>query len=82
VTDSIEAEAVLDRSLVEVAGVRSVAAGADLVLMTGPGSYTPVYQRLLARARRSPGFRRRVEESAERVLALGEDLRRRAPDAR
>lgn len=78
VTDSIEAEAVLDRSSAEVAGARSVAAGADLVLMTGPGSYTPVYERLLARARRSASFRTRVEESASRVLTLSEDLRRRA----
>lgn len=82
VTDSVEADAVLDRSSVEVAGVRSVAAGADLVLMTGAGSYTTVYDRLLARARRSRAFRRRVEESAERVLALGDDLRRRARAAR
>ena len=81
-TDSIEADAVLDRSSVDVAGARSVAAGADLVLMTGPGSYTPVYKRLLGRARRSPAFRRRIEQSAGRVLALGDDLRRGARAAR
>jgi beta-N-acetylhexosaminidase len=70
VTDSIEADAVLARSSVETAAVRSVAAGADIVLMTGPGSFDGVRDRLLARARRSPRFRRRVEESAERVLVL------------
>ena len=82
VTDSVEADAVLSRSSVEVASVRSVAAGADLALMTGAGSYADVYERLLSRARRSSVFRRRVEESAERVLALGDDLRRRARVAR
>jgi beta-N-acetylhexosaminidase len=82
VTDSVEADAVLSRSSVEVAGARSMAAGADLVLMTGAGSYTPVYERLLSRARRSPRFRRRIEEAAGRGLALAEDLRRRSESAR
>ena len=45
-------------------------AGADLVLLTGAGSYAPVYEHLLALARRSPPFRARVRESAARVLAL------------
>ncbi|MEA2297827.1 MAG: beta-N-acetylhexosaminidase [Solirubrobacteraceae bacterium] len=70
ITDSIEAAAVRRRSSVAVAAVRSIAAGADIVLMTGPGSYHLIYPRLLARARRSPGFRRRVREAAARVLAL------------
>ena len=74
VTDSIEADAVLARSSVETAAVRSVAAGVDIVLMTGPGSFDGVRDRLLARARRSPRFRARVEESAERVLALKDRL--------
>jgi beta-N-acetylhexosaminidase len=47
-----------------------VRAGADLVLLTGRGSYTPVYRHLLAVARRSPSFRERVRESAARVLEL------------
>lgn len=75
VTDSLEAEAVLSRSSVEDAAVRSVAAGADLVLLTGRGSYLPVYRRLLATAERSGEFRRRVEETASRVLALKRRLR-------
>jgi beta-N-acetylhexosaminidase len=73
VTDSIEAQAVLDRSDVGTAAVRSIAAGADLILMTGSGSWNLVYPRVLRRARRSPAFRARVAQSARRVL----DLKRR-----
>lgn len=62
VTDSIEAQAVLDRSDVGTAAVRSIAAGA--------GSWNLVYPRVLRRARRSAAFRARVDESARRVLAL------------
>jgi beta-N-acetylhexosaminidase len=47
-----------------------VRAGADLLLLTGQGSYPPVYRHLLAVARRSASFRERVRESAARVLAL------------
>jgi beta-N-acetylhexosaminidase len=79
VTDSIEAKAVIERSGPAVAGVRSVRAGADLVLTTGPGSHLRVLRALLAEARRSPAFRRRVEESAARVLALKRELGLRAP---
>ncbi|MEX1141070.1 MAG: glycoside hydrolase family 3 N-terminal domain-containing protein [Thermoleophilaceae bacterium] len=75
VTDSIEAQAVLDRSDVATAAVRSIEAGADLVLMTGSGSWNLVYPRLLRRARRSPAFRARVEESARRVLGIQRRLR-------
>lgn len=70
ITDSIEAQAVLDRSGVATAAVRAVAAGADLVLMTGSGSWNLVYPRLLRRARRDPAFGVRVRESTGRVLAL------------
>jgi beta-N-acetylhexosaminidase len=70
ITDSIEARAVIRRSPVDEAAVRSVAAGADLVLMTGPGSYRLVFPRLLREARTSPTFRRRVHEAAGRVLEL------------
>ncbi len=79
VTDSIEAKAVTERSGPAVAGVRSVRAGADLVLTTGPGSHLRVLRALLAEARRSPAFRRRVEESAARVLALKRELGLHAP---
>jgi beta-N-acetylhexosaminidase len=70
VTDSIEAQAVLSRSDVAVAAERSVAAGADLILMTGSGSWTKVQPRLMRRARRDPRFRARVRQAAARVLAL------------
>ena len=70
VTDSIEADAVLARTGVAVAAERSIAAGADLVLMTGSASWNEVYPRLRRRARRDGAFRARVNESARRVLAL------------
>jgi beta-N-acetylhexosaminidase len=82
VTDSIEAQAVLDRSGVATAAVRSIAAGADIVLMTGSGSWSLVYPRLLRAARRSPALRARVRESALRVLALKRRLGLRASPAR
>jgi beta-N-acetylhexosaminidase len=70
VTDSIEAQAVLDRSSVETAAERSINAGADLILMTGRGSWIRIYPRLLARFRRDPAFRERVAEAVTRVLRL------------
>jgi beta-N-acetylhexosaminidase len=75
VTDSIEAQAVLDRSGIAAAAERSIEAGADLILMTGSGSWNEVFPRLLARARESRGFRQRVRESAARVLELKRLLR-------
>jgi beta-N-acetylhexosaminidase len=75
ITDSLEAEAVLARSPVEVAAERSLAAGADLLLMTGQGSWIRVFPHLLRRARQSPGLRRRVEESYLRVTRLKQRLR-------
>ena len=73
ITDSLEAEAVLARSSVQVAAERSLAAGADLLLMTGRGSWIQVFPHLLRRARTSPALRARIAESAERV----DELRRR-----
>jgi beta-N-acetylhexosaminidase len=70
VTDSLEARAVVRRSSTPRAAVRSVAAGADLALTSGPGSYLHVLRALVAEARRSPSFRARVRESAARVLEL------------
>ncbi|HEY3018607.1 MAG TPA: glycoside hydrolase family 3 N-terminal domain-containing protein, partial [Solirubrobacteraceae bacterium] len=75
VTDSLEARAVVRRSSTPAAAVRSIAAGADLALTTGRGSYLPVLRALRAEQRRSPAFRARVRESAARVLALQERLR-------
>ena len=70
VTDSMEAAASLATGDITTVSERAVRAGADLVLLTGRGSYTPVYRHLLAVAQRSPTFRARVRESAARVLAL------------
>ena len=70
VTDSIEAQAVLDRSGVARAAERSIRAGADLILMTGSASWNAVHPWLMRRARASEPFRERVRRSAARVLAL------------
>jgi beta-N-acetylhexosaminidase len=74
VTDSIEAQAVLDRSGVGRAAERSLRAGADLILTTGSASWNQIHPWLLREARSSPAFRKRVRESAVRVLALKEAL--------
>jgi beta-glucosidase-like glycosyl hydrolase len=70
----MEAEAVLSRSTVDEAAVRSVYAGCDLLVLTGRGSQRIVYARLLEEARRAPAFRRRIAESAGRVLELKRKL--------
>jgi beta-N-acetylhexosaminidase len=75
VTDSIEAQAVLDRSGVGRAAERSVRAGADLILTTGSASWNQIHPWLLREARTSAGFRKRVRESAARVLELKALLR-------
>ena len=74
VTDSIEAQAVLERSGVGRAAERSIRAGADLILTTGSASWNQVHPWLLRRARASKAFRERVRRSAARVLALKERL--------
>ena len=74
VTDSIEAQAVLDRSGVARAAERSLRAGADLILTTGSASWNLIHPWLLREAQASPDFRKRVRESAARVLALKEAL--------
>jgi beta-N-acetylhexosaminidase len=75
VTDSMEAQAVLDRSGVARAAERSLRAGADLILTTGSASWNLIHPWLLREARTSPAFRKRVRESAARVLQLKELLR-------
>ena len=70
VTDSMEAAASLATGSIEQVSQRALEAGADLLLLTGRGSYRPVYDHLLAIARTDPTFRARVQESAARVLAL------------
>jgi beta-N-acetylhexosaminidase len=70
VTDSMEASASLATGDITAISERAVRAGADLLLLTGAGSYRPVLDHLVAAARRSPGLRLRLRESAARVLAL------------
>jgi beta-N-acetylhexosaminidase len=70
VTDSMEASASLATGSITAVSERAVRAGADLLLLTGQGSFAPVSEHLLATARGSAGFRLRVRESAARVLAL------------
>jgi beta-N-acetylhexosaminidase len=76
VTDSIEAQAVLDRSGVARAAERSLRAGADLILTTGSASWNLIHPWLLREARGSRALRERVRESAARVLGLKEALLR------
>jgi len=75
VTDSLEAQAVLDRSGIATAAERSIEAGVDLILMTGSASWSEVFPRLLEAARSSETFRRRVRQSAARVFRLKRLLR-------
>jgi beta-N-acetylhexosaminidase len=70
VTDSLEAEASLATGSITKVSERALRAGADLLLLTGRGSYRPVYEHLLATAERSPELRARIREAAARVLAL------------
>jgi beta-N-acetylhexosaminidase len=79
ITDSMEAAAVLKRSSIELASLRSIAAGADLLLLTGPGSFPIVRNQLLAGAKKSAKFRARLAEAAARVIALKRSLGLRAP---
>jgi beta-N-acetylhexosaminidase len=77
-TDSLEAHASLAATDGDVgeAAVRALAAGSDLLLSTGPGSFPLMRDALLAQARRAPAFRRRVADAAARVLALRRALPR------
>jgi beta-glucosidase-like glycosyl hydrolase len=75
----MEAAAVLDRSSIGLAALRSVAAGADLLLLTGPGSFPVVYKQLMTGAKQSKRFRARVAEAAARVIALKRSLGLKAP---
>jgi beta-N-acetylhexosaminidase len=76
-TDSLEAEASLAASGRDVgtAAVRSIAAGVDLLLLTGPGSFLPAHDAVVAQAHRSPAFRARIADAAARVLVLRRTLR-------
>ena len=53
---------------------RSLRAGADLILTTGSASWGLIHPWLVREARSSPAFRKRVRESAARVLGLKRGL--------
>jgi len=72
VTDSMEARASIATGAITTVSERALRAGTDLLLLTGRGSFAPVYEHLLELAESSPPFRARVSESAARVLALKE----------
>jgi beta-N-acetylhexosaminidase len=74
VTDSAEAAAVRAVASPEAAAVRFIAAGNDVVLTTGRGSWIRTFRALLAEARRSTVFRARVRASAARVVALEQSV--------
>jgi beta-N-acetylhexosaminidase len=74
ITDSLEVPAVLSRGPVELAALRSVTAGADLLLLTDPKSLARVYRQLLTGARQSARFRARIADAAARVIALKRSL--------
>lgn len=74
ITDSMEAAASLATGPIEIASLRSVTAGADLLLLTGPGSFPVVRQQLIVGARRSARFRARIADAAARVIALKQSL--------
>ena len=70
VTDSMEAPRRSPPATSRRSPSARVRAGADLLLLTGQGSFAPVSEHLLDVARGSAGFRLRVRESAARVLEL------------
>jgi beta-N-acetylhexosaminidase len=74
ITDSMEAAAVLKRSSIELASLRAISAGADLLLLTGPGSFPIVRKQLLTGAKRSAKFRATIADAAARVIALKRSL--------
>jgi len=58
----------------ERAAVRSIRAGIDLILTTGPGSHLRIWHALTAQARQDPRFRARLTDAAARVLRLRRTL--------
>jgi beta-N-acetylhexosaminidase len=70
ITDSLEAQAVVRRSSTPVAAARSMRAGCDILLTTGPASYLQVLRRLVADARADPRFRARLSEARGRIARL------------
>jgi beta-N-acetylhexosaminidase len=82
ITDALEARAVLRRVSVARAAERSLAAGCDLLLLTGPSSWRTVIRHLASRAATSQAVRTRVRQAVARVLVLKRALGLRLPNQR
>src|SRR6476620_4409486 len=63
ITDSLEARSSLATGSITAVAERAIRAGSDLVLLTGRGSYQPVFDHLLEVARKDPAFRAQVREA-------------------
>jgi beta-N-acetylhexosaminidase len=71
VSDDLGMKAVADRYPIEELAVRSVRAGADVLLIRGPiAAQTQAFAALLAEAERDSAFAARVRESAARVATM------------
>jgi beta-N-acetylhexosaminidase len=79
VTDALEARAIVQRHSVASAAKRSLAAGCDLLLLASPSSYGRVFGSIRTQARTSASLRRRIRESAARVLVLKRSLGLKLP---
>jgi beta-N-acetylhexosaminidase len=70
-SDDMEMGGILTQTSIEEAAVQAIAAGTDLIeICKDPSLVLRAYEALLAEAERSAAFRRRVEASCRRVLAL------------
>jgi beta-N-acetylhexosaminidase len=71
VSDDLGMKAVADRYSIEELAVRSVAAGADVLLIRGPvAAQTQAFAALLREAERDSTFAGRVQQSAARVAKM------------
>ena len=70
ITDSLEAKAVVTRMPVQLAALRSMRAGCDLMLTTGPGSYLRVLREFVDTSRSDPAFRARLRQARGRITPL------------
>ena len=66
----MEADAVLRRSSIELAALRAVAAGADILLLTGAGQFPAGHEAASGGRQGLDRFRARIAEAAARVIAL------------
>lgn len=82
ITDALEASAVLRRSSVASAALRSLTAGCDMLLLAQPSSRVTVVRHLAARAATSRRVGIRVRQAVARVLVLKRTLRLGLPEPR